>query len=246
MNFRFPAALVVPALFGSFAIGQAAGGKPAPAAPAAAQRQQSASVESPPAPGPASGSSNCPLLKDRYVRVDKTIEARVATLLDSARLRPGKKIWVNSLFEAVGPDCHLPKGAVIYGRVTAVSSSKQPARSELALQFDGADCTGHSAKAMKLTLIAIVAPDSSGGQNVHDALPGQGGGVDGEWPEGWDQKLDPGGPPSFVHPGEVVGFKKLSLDPHGGPACSALLTGADRSFELGAGTVLVLAEPQTE
>jgi hypothetical protein len=36
----------------------------------------------------------------------------------------------------------------------------------------------------------------------------------------------------------------LKLDPHGGPACSALLTSGDRSIELGVGTVLVLAEPE--
>jgi hypothetical protein len=187
------------------------------------------------------------MLKDQYVPITKTIEATVTTLLDSAHLRPGKKIWVNSLYESVDTDseCHMLKGSVIYGHVTAAAFSSKPGRSELGLEFDRADCMGHKAKAMKLTLIAVVAPDSSRSDTVRNALPGQARGVDGEW-SGWDQKLDPGGPPSFVHPSEVVGFKTLSLDPHGGPACSALLTGANRSIELGVGTVLVLAEPETE
>jgi len=167
------------------------------------------------------------------------------TLFDSAHLKPGKKIWVNSLFEVEGLECHVEKDAVIYGRVTAASTSRNPAAFGLGLQFDRVDCLGRSAKATKLTLIAIVAPDSSGGESVHDALPGHGGSY-GEWPYGWDQKLDPSGPPNFVHPGEVVGFKKMKLDPHGGPACSAMLTATGQRIELGIGTVLVLAVPDSE
>lgn len=245
MTLRFLAILAAPALLHPFTLGQAAPRQPAAAA---SPSPQSKPVDIPAVPGQGLQSSNCPVLKDQYVPLGKTIEARVTTLVDSARLKPGKKIWVNSLFESVDSDseCHMLRGAVIYGRVTAASSSKKPARSELGLQFDRADCLGRPPVAMKLTLIAVVAPESTGGENVHDALPGQGGGVHGSSVDGWDQKLDPGGPPNFVHPGEVVGSNKLSLDPHGGPECSALLSGSDRSVELGIGTVLVLAEPETE
>jgi hypothetical protein len=248
LNWRLLGAFVAPALLNSFAFGQAPAGKLVPAAQGASQSQQAAPIQIPSASGPALQSPNCPLLKDRYVPVSKTIEARVTTLLDSAHLKPGKKIWVNSLFESVDSDsqCHMLKGAVIYGRVTAAASPKKPGRSELGLEFDRADCLGRPAEAIQLTVIAIVAPDSSGGQNVHDALPFQGSGVAGQWAEGWDEKLDPGGPPNFVHPSEVVGFKKLHLDPHGGPACSALLSSTDRNIDLGVGTVLVLSEPETK
>ena len=246
LTLRFLAILAASALLHPFALGQATAGRPAAAA-AASPSPQSKPVDIPAAPGPALQSSDCPVLKDQFVPVSRTIEAKVTTLVDSAHFKPGKKIWANSLFDSFesGSGCRLTKGAVIYGRVTAAASSKSPARSELGLQFDRADCMGHSPEALKLILIAVVAPDSSGGENVHDALPFHGGSVGGGWTEGWDQKLDPGGPPNFVHPGEVVGFNKLTLDPHGGPQCSALLSGADRSVELGIGTVLVLAEADT-
>jgi hypothetical protein len=65
-----------------------------------------------------------------------------------------------------------------------------------------------------------------------------------EWAYGWDQRLDPDGPPNF--PGEVVGLKKVSLDPRGGPRCSALVTSKDGRVELPAGTVLILSPLDSE
>jgi hypothetical protein len=239
------AALVAIVLLQSFAISHAAAACQAvPASQTPAQSQQSTPIEIPPAPGAGAPQSGCPLLADRYVPINRTIETRVTTLLDSARLKPGRKIWVNSLFEVDDPECRLAKNAVIYGGVTVASSSNKSAATELGLRFDHADCLGQAAKAMNLTLIAIVAPESSHSDNVHSALPGLGGGVSGGY--GWDQKLDPGGPPNFVHPGEVVGFKKLSLDPYGGPRCSARLTSADPRIELGLGTVLIFAVADSE
>jgi hypothetical protein len=226
-----------------FVFGYAVAGQSVSCSPTASQSQQSTPIEIPPAPPPASvRESDCPPLVDRYLPINKTIEARVTTPLDSARLRPGKKIWANSLFEEVDPECHMLRDAVIYGSVIKATFSKKSSASELGLQFDRVDCLGHPALAMKLTLIAIVAPESSRSETVHSVLPGLGISD----PYGWDQRLDPGGPPNFVHPGEVVGFKKMSLDPNGGPKCSARLTSADRRIELGLGTVLVLAVPDSD
>jgi hypothetical protein len=128
--------------------------------------------------------------------------------------------------------------------VTVASSSKKPAASELGLRFDGADCFGKRPKAMNLTVIAIVASQSWRRDTVHNALPGSAGGVTGGY--GWDQSLDPGGPSNFVRPGEVVGFKTLSLDPRGGPGCSSKLTSTEAKIELGPGAVLILAEPDSQ
>ena len=205
---------------------------------------QDAPIRVPPAPREsgtptAARDPNCLPLENRYVPLRNTIEARLTTFIDSAHVKPGKKIWVSSLFEDDDPECKMVKDAVIYGSVTVASSSKKPAASELGLQFDRVDCFGQKAKAMKLTVIAIVAPESWHGDTVHNSLPGQGGGVTGGY--GWDQDLDPGGPPDFVRPGEVVGLKKLSLDPRGGPKCSDRLTGAEGKVQLDPGTVLILA-----
>lgn len=162
--------------------------------------------------------------------------------MDSAHLKPGKEFWVNSVYEEIDPECRLDAKAAIYGHVTAVSSSKNPKASELSLQFDHADCRGHARQEIKLSLIGVVAPPDES-DTVHSALPRNIGGVDNGW--GYDQKLNPGGPPNFVRPGIVVGLKTLKLDPQGGPECGAKLTSSSRSIELGPGTVLLFAEPGT-
>lgn len=212
---------------------------------AAWSSQQEAPIKIPPAPADPAASTaksqapGCPYLGNWYVPVEGTILAKVPVILDSAHLKPGKKIWLNSLVEDNDPECKIVKDAVIYGSVTAASSSRKAAASELGLEFDRADCFRQTAKSMKLTVIAVVSPESWPSDTVHNALPGHGGGVSS--PYGWDQSLDPGGPPNFVYPGEVVGLKKLNLDPQSGPRCSAKLTSQDGKIELLPGTVLVLA-----
>lgn len=223
------------------ALGHVTSGKAVPT-------QQSAPMKVPPAPPDTTEpqASNCSPLANRYVPMHNTIEAKVAAFLDPGHFKAGKKIWANSLVEDSDPECKILKAAVIYGSVTLASSSKKPGSSELGLQFDHVDCLGKTAKPMKLTVIAIVAPESWRSDTVHNSLPGQGGGVSGEWAYGWDQRLDPGGPPNFVYPGEVVGLKKISLDPRGGPRCSALVTSKDGRVELPAGTVLILSPLDSE
>jgi hypothetical protein len=210
--------------------------------------QQSAPIKVPPAPAEPGElrTSYCVPLANRYVAMRSTIEAKVPSFLDPGHLKAGKKIWAQSLVEDADSACRILKDAVIYGSVTLASTSKTSGSSELGLQFDHVDCLGKTAQPMKLTVIAIVAPESWRSDTVHDALPGQGGGVNGAWAYGWDQRLDPGGPPNFVYPGEVVGFKKISLDPRGGPRCSALVTSQDARVELGPGTILILALADSE
>jgi len=220
-------------------------GVTAQAVSSAQSAQQNAPIKIPPAPVDSSASlpprqaPDCSPMGNRYVPIESTIVARVSANLDSAHLKPGRKVWVNSVYEDRDPECKVVKGAVIYGSVTS-SSSRKSGPSELGLQFDRVECYGRPVQPMKLTVIAIVAPEGWRSDTVHDALPGAGGGVDGEW-SGWDQSLDPGGPPNFVHPGEVVRLKDLQLDPRGGPACSDKLTSTGGSINLAPGTTLILA-----
>ena len=208
--------------------------------------QQSAPMKVPPAPPDTTErrASNCVPLAKRYVPMNRTIEAKVAAFLDPGHLKTGKKIWATSIVEDTDPECKILKDAVIYGSVTLASSSKKPGSAELGLRFDHVDCLGKAAKPMELDVIAIVAPESWRRDTVHNSLPGQGGGVTEAY--GWDQGLDPGGPPNFVYPGEVMGLKKVSLDPRGGPRCSALVTNKEGKVELAPGTVLILAPPDSE
>ena len=215
-----------------------------PRAASSGQSQRASPIDIPPAPArnpqnPAQGpASPCPVPSDRYIPADHTLEARVPILLDSAHLKPGKTIWVNTVYETTDQECHLNQSAVLYGRVTEASAERRGG-SELALEFDNAECNGRAHVPLKLRLIAISAPPDDN-RTVHDALPVGPGYLDSGW--GTGQRLNPGEPPKFIRPGTVAGFKNLSLDPVGGPGCSAKLSSAGRSVQLGAGTLLLLLD----
>jgi hypothetical protein len=197
----------------------------------------------PPTPSNAS-QPDCPQIADTNIPLGTTIQAKVTGLIN-AHLKPGRKIWVNAVNGVIYPECRLENDAAIYGTVTGASSTKNPDGSELSLQFDSADCTGHSKQKMKLLLVGVLAPPDASG-SLHDAVPTE---VHGARQitdavaetNGYDARLNPGGPPHTVHAGAVVGFKNLTLEPQGGPQCSAKMTSTNRNIELGPGTVLLLA-----
>jgi len=222
------AVLVVCSAFWVYGQAAQAPEKPAATAPAASDASQPA----------------CAQIADTNIPLGTTIQAKVTGLIN-AHLKPGKKIWVNAVNGVIYPECRLENDAAIYGTVTAASSSKNPDASELSLQFDSADCTGHSKQKLKLLLVGVLAPPGESG-SLHDAVPTE---VHGARQitdavaetNGYDARLNPGGPPHTVHPGAVVGFKNLTLEPQGGPQCSAKMTSTNRNIELGPGTVLLLA-----
>jgi hypothetical protein len=184
---------------------------------------------------------------DRDRPTSSTIIAKVTGLLDSAHLKPGKEITVQVANEWQFPGCDLPTGSILYGHVTAASSSKNPDSSEFALVFDHGDCGGRTKKALSLTLIGAVAPPDQF-VGLHNVLPSEvsGGGRDisvtaqslGAF--ALDENLNPSGPPHTVHPGIVAGIPKMKLEPWGGPGCSTKITTVDRSVRLGPGSELIL------
>ncbi len=179
--------------------------------------------------------------------IQTTIQARVTGGLDSAHLKPGKEVFVKVVYGLAYPGCTLDEDAILYGHVTAATSSKNPSASELSLVFDHGDCTGHAKKELTLRLIGVVAPADQSSRHLHEELPTEVAGgarsiqtaiadlvnVD-------DQDLNPGGPPHTVHPGIVVNMPTVKLEPEGGPGCSARISSANRSIELGAGSELIL------
>ncbi|HEY1986367.1 MAG TPA: hypothetical protein VGG85_13200 [Terracidiphilus sp.] len=209
----------------------------APASPAAATPQAAADANS---------LTGCVRLADEAIPLNSTIEAKVAGTMEAAHLKPGKKIWVNAVYGMVYPGCRMEPDAAIYGTVTAASSSKNPNASELSLLFDSIDCAGHAKQSMTLFLIGIIAPPEQS-RSSHDAVPTEIQGGSRQISDtvaatdSYDAKLSAGGPPHTVHPGAVVGFKALTLEPQGGPQCSAKMSSSNRNIELGPGTVLVLA-----
>ena len=187
----------------------------------------------------------CQQFENRDWPVDSTIEARVTELMDSAHLKPGKEVFVKVLYGLTYPGCVLTQDAILYGHVTAASSSKNPNSSELGLVFDHADCEGRQKQKLALRLIGLVGPPDQSNM-LHDALPTQVAGgarsisdpVSGS--TGRDDNLSPGGPPHTVHPGIVVRMSKVKLEPEGGPDCSARISSSNRSIQLGPGAEVIL------
>jgi hypothetical protein len=191
--------------------------------------------------------ADCGTSDDRDRPIGSVIEARVTGLLDSAHLKQGKEVTVQVVNEWQFPGCNLPSKSLLYGHVTAASSSKDPDSSELSLVFDHGECEGREKKVLTLHVIGIVAPPDQY-VGLHSALPSKvaNGGRDisvtaqdlGYF--ALDENLNPGGPPKTVHPGIVAGIPTMKLEPHGGPGCSTKFTSTNRSVHLGIGSELLL------
>ena len=80
------------------------------------------------------------------------------------------------------------------------------------------------------TEVAGGARQMGGSPNGMDAVSGN----------AFDDDLNPGGPPKTIHPGIVIRMPQVSLQPEGGPACSARFTSTHRNIELGPGSELIL------
>ncbi|HLY42068.1 MAG TPA: hypothetical protein VKR52_12720 [Terracidiphilus sp.] len=186
--------------------------------------------------------SSCPKIAETEVPLNQVVNARVDSWLDSGHLKPGKEFWVKVAFPIAFTECSLDGDSDVYGKVTSASGGKDG--SELSIEFDRADCSGHK-KDLKFWVIALLAsPDEL--KSAHDAMPTavKGGGrrisdTVGTTTE-YDTLLNPGGTPNTVKPGIVVGYPKIKLDPSGGPGCSAKLTSTDKNIHLGTGTQMIL------
>jgi hypothetical protein len=191
----------------------------------------------------------CAQLPDTAIPVNTTLAVKVTGLMSSGHLKPGKSFWMKAATGVVYPSCTLEADAPVYGHVTAASSSKNPDASELAIQFDAVDCTGHSKQPMKLSIIGVIAAGDDSAR-MHDAAPTEvhGGGRSASGAaaasNGLDAKLNPGGPPNTIKPGAVVGLKNVKLEPQGGPSCSAKFSSTNKNIELAPDTILLLAVQQ--
>jgi hypothetical protein len=198
------------------------------------------------AAGSDAGQPACAQLPDSDIPMANTLQAKVTNPLEAAHLKPGKKVWVNAAIGMIYPGCRLEADAAIYGTVTAASASKNPAASELSIDFNSADCTGHSKQSMKFVLIGVLAPPDQL-RSMHNALPaevnGSGRQISDAAATSPDAQLNPGGAPHTVKPGVVLGFKNLKLEPQGGPQCSGRLTSTDKNIQLAQGAILLLAVP---
>jgi hypothetical protein len=223
--------LIVTAFIGSIAV------EFCPAQEKAAAGQQAANDNAQPA---------CAQMPDSDIPLANTMQAKVTNPIEAAHLKPGKKIWVNAAVGMIYPGCRLESDAAIYGTVTAASASKDPASSELSIDFNAADCTGHAKQNMKFVLIGVVAPPDQL-RSMHNSVPtevaGSGRQISDAAASAPDAQLNPGGTPHTIKPGVALGFKNLKLEPQGGPQCSARMTSIDKNIQLAPGAILLLAVP---
>lgn len=195
-------------------------------------------------------SPECAALASEEIPLNQTLRLVLTGTIDSAHLKPGKEIFARVVKGTAYEGCTLDANAIVYGRVTAVSSSRKPDAAELALVFDRGDCEAQAKKPLSLHLIAVLAPPDENPSALHGSLPVQvaGGGRRisdaAAMMDGYDPRLSHGGKPFMVHPGAVIGLPELQLDPVGGPACSARISSTKRSVQLGTNTELILALTQ--
>lgn len=205
------------------------------AAPAAASGNLTASAPSP----------ECPRISDEDFPIKSTLEAKVQGTLDSAHLKPGKDIWAKVVQGYALPGCTLNQDAILYGRVITATSSKNSGSPELSVDFDRGDCVGHAGQKLSLKLIGMTAPPGAS-SGRHESMPTEvAGGARSisdavASTDGYDPAMRIDNLPKDVHPGLIVGMPSLSLDPQGGPLCSAKITSKGRSVEIGAGAQFIL------
>jgi tetratricopeptide (TPR) repeat protein len=179
---------------------------------------------------------------------NSTIQAQVTGTLEAGHLKPGKEVFVKVMHGVTYPDCTLEADSILYGHVTAATAAKNAGGSELSIAFDHGECSGHGKRALPLNLIGIVGPPDASSRRIHDDVPdakvsGGGRSISGaaaELIDMEDENLNPTGTPHTVHPGIVVRMPNVTLDPQGGPACSARITNTSRSVQLGTGSELIL------
>ena len=205
------------------------------AAPAAVNANLTASALSP----------ECPRINDQDFPIQSTLEAKVQGTLDSAHLKPGKDIWAKVVQGYALPGCTLNQDATLYGRVVTATSSKNSGSPELSVDFDRGDCVGHPGQKLPLKLIGLASPPGAA-SGRHESMPTEvAGGARSistaiGATDGYDPALRIDNLPKIVHPGLIVGMPSLSLDPQGGPLCSAKITSKGRSVEIGAGAQFIL------
>lgn len=189
----------------------------------------------------------CPVVSNDDIPVNQTLELKVTGTLDSAHLKPGKEIYAQVVHGLIYPGCTLEQNAVVYGHVTAASSTRNPDGAELGLEFDHGDCEGKSKKPLSLHLIALLPPPDVSHDSLHGAVPTEVAGgardisITAAITTDYDALLSSGGKPNTVHPGVVIGMPKVKLNPLGGPGCSAMITSSTRNVQLGTGAELILA-----
>jgi hypothetical protein len=194
---------------------------------------------------PSQESPACPTLQDVDYPIASTMQARTTGYIDSKHMKAGAKITLQVDEYWNLPGCKLSPKDTVYGHVTAATT--KAGGSQLAIEFDSADCYGDQKKALPFKILGMVgAPGEFNA--LHNAVPTEISGSRGRQINDTisamgianDQSLNPDSNPKTLRPGTVLGIPRITLAPTSGPSCSAQLSSPDPSVRLSTGTEFLM------
>ena len=151
----------------------------------------------------------------------KPVEAELLSRLNAHSLKPGDTVFARVLHEWNGPDCHLRPGATLEAVVRLATPHSHSTQSQIALDFERAECRDSGLEPFRLELDALAAPGQDA-QDVSPDLPNPATvGVETIVLRQSVQQVDP---PASLKMGEVRGLKDVHLSVAAGPEGSTLVS----------------------
>jgi hypothetical protein len=177
------------------------------------------------------------------------VMAELTADLQSSHLQLGGVVHAKVLADWKGPNCVLPRGSVIEGRIAALTTySSTSKNSQLALAFDRVPCGDSGPVPYPLILIDVAARRTEAASAADDLprpLGGYGGGgfrsaLSDNAEAAYDLDYFAGPDKQELHPGRVYGIKGMTLSAATGPRNSSVLIYTGREVFLLKHTLLLL------
>lgn len=168
------------------------------------------------------------------------LEASLRTGVQAGYTKIGEAFQATALSWWSIPDCTLPQGARIYGKVvSSVRHTRSSPESTLGLLIENADCQDHPHAPLSLHILEIVALDAA--VPLHTILPvGSGGMAAASGVIAHDDNTKPDQESSSIRIGAVVGEIPMRLGIAEGPHFAEVLHSGKRTVSLLTGTILVI------
>jgi hypothetical protein len=151
----------------------------------------------------------------------KLVEAELLSRLNAHSLKPGDTVFARVLREWNGPDCHLRPGATLEATVRLATPHSHSARSQIALDFERAECRDSGLEPFRLELDALAAPGLDAPEASPD-LPNPA--TVGAQTISLRQSIQPVGSAAILKAGEVRDLKDIHLSVAAGPERSTLVS----------------------
>jgi hypothetical protein len=151
----------------------------------------------------------------------KPVEAELLSRLNAHSLKPRDTVFARVLHEWSGPGCHLRPGATLEAVIRLATPHSHSTRSQIALDFERAECRDSGLEPFRLELDALAAP----GQDSPEASPDlPNPATVGVQTIALRQSIQPVGSPAILKTGEVLGLKDIHLSVAAGPEHSTVVS----------------------